>query len=179
MIKLFSIRDQKQQEEKTGVKKIQSAQLRVQKDMSKLELPGTCKIEFPNGPDDIMNFNITISPEEGYYKGASFVFSFAIPPEYPHVAPKVLCTTKIFHPNIDWEGKICLNILREDWKPILDIGSVVYGLNFLMMDPNPEDPLNKEAAEIMKQDLAKFEDYVNRSLRGQRVLNRDFDRLIK
>ncbi len=43
----------------------------------------------------------------------------------------------------DWDGKICLNILREDWKPILDVGAVVYGLNFIMMDPNPEDPLNK------------------------------------
>ncbi len=37
-------------------------------------------------------------------------------------------SSQVYHPNIDLEGKICLNILREDWKPVLSISSVVYGL---------------------------------------------------
>lgn len=41
--------------------------------------------------------------------------------------------TQVYHPNIDTEGNICLNILREDWKPVLSINSVVYGLNFLFL----------------------------------------------
>ncbi len=53
----------------------------------------------------------------------------------------LLCLTllraQVYHPNIDHEGKICLNILREDWKPVLSISSVVYGLQFLFLDPNP------------------------------------------
>ena len=40
---------------------------------------------------------------------------------------------QVYHPNIDLEGKICLNILREDWKPVLSISSVVYGLQFLFL----------------------------------------------
>ena len=40
---------------------------------------------------------------------------------------------QVYHPNIDTEGSICLNILREDWKPVLSINSVVYGLNFLFL----------------------------------------------
>ena len=40
---------------------------------------------------------------------------------------------QVYHPNIDTEGNICLNILREDWKPVLSINSVVYGLNFLFL----------------------------------------------
>ena len=38
---------------------------------------------------------------------------------------------EIYHPNINLEGKVCLNILREDWKPVLDINAVIYGLIFL------------------------------------------------
>ena len=52
-------------------------------------------------------------------------------PNYPHEPPKVKCETKVYHPNIDLEGNVCLNILREDWKPVLTINSIVYGLQYL------------------------------------------------
>jgi hypothetical protein len=40
---------------------------------------------------------------------------------------------QVFHPNIDLDGNVCLNILREDWKPVLSINSVIYGLQFLFL----------------------------------------------
>ena len=40
---------------------------------------------------------------------------------------------QVFHPNIDLEGNVCLNILREDWKPVLSINSVLYGLQYLFL----------------------------------------------
>ena len=43
---------------------------------------------------------------------------------------------QVFHPNIDLDGNICLNILREDWKPVLSINSVIYGLQFLFLVRN-------------------------------------------
>ena len=46
--------------------------------------------------------------------------------------PGSICM-QVFHPNIDLEGNICLNILREDWKPVLSINSVLFGLSFLFM----------------------------------------------
>jgi len=75
----------------------------------------------------------------------------------------VLCS-QVFHPNIDLDGNICLNILREDWKPVLSINSVIYGLNFLFLDPNPEDPLNKEAAEMFQNNQRAFESMVAKSI---------------
>jgi len=45
----------------------------------------------------------------------------------------LLSDGQVYHPNIDLEGNICLNILREDWKPVLSINSVLYGLSFLFM----------------------------------------------
>ena len=61
------------------------------------------------------------------------MFSFVVPTGYPHDPPKVRCLTKVYHPNIDREGAVCLNILREDWKPVLTITAIVYGLNFLFL----------------------------------------------
>jgi ubiquitin-conjugating enzyme E2 M len=85
------------------------------------------KTHFPN-PDDILNFKLTIDPDEGMYKGGRFYFDFKINQNFPHDPPKVKCTQKIYHPNIDLEGNVCLNILREDWKPVLNLNAVVVGL---------------------------------------------------
>lgn len=79
---------------------------------------------------------------------------------------RVKCKTHhVFHPNIDLEGNVCLNILREDWKPVLSINSVVYGLDFLFLDPNPEDPLNKEAAAMLRDQPRQFEQVVRQGIR--------------
>lgn len=85
------------------------------------------KTKFPN-PDDILNFTLQIDPDEGMYKGGAFFFDFVINQNFPHDPPKVKCTQKIYHPNIDLEGNVCLNILREDWKPVLDLNAVIIGL---------------------------------------------------
>lgn len=85
------------------------------------------RTDFAN-PDDILNFTLTIDPDEGMYKGGSFKFTFVISSNYPHDPPKVKCTQKIYHPNIDLEGNVCLNILREDWKPVLNLNAVVVGM---------------------------------------------------
>lgn len=82
---------------------------------------------FPN-PDDILNFTLTIEPDEGLYKAGVFHFTFAVNQNFPHDPPKVKCTQKIYHPNIDLEGNVCLNILREDWKPVLNLNAVIIGL---------------------------------------------------
>lgn len=50
---------------------------------------------------------------------------------------------KIFHPNIEVNGAVCLNILREDWNPVLSLNSVIIGLQLLFTEPSIDDPLNK------------------------------------
>jgi ubiquitin-conjugating enzyme E2 M len=56
-----------------------------------------------------------------------------------------LLVSQIYHPNVDLEGNVCLNILREDWKPVLNLNSVMVGLQYLFLEPNADDPLNKGA----------------------------------
>ena len=92
-----------------------------------------------------------------------------IPFTYPHDPPKATCLTKIYHPNIDREGAVCLNILRADWKPVLGVNAVILGLIFLFIEPNPTDPLNLEAAEVLRSNPQEFNRRVARSLRGETI----------
>lgn len=96
-------------------------------DLQELTLGNTMKMSFPN-PDDILNFTLSIEPDEGMYKGGVFHFNFSVNQNFPHDPPKVKCTQKIYHPNIDLEGNVCLNILREDWKPVLNLNAVIVGM---------------------------------------------------
>lgn len=167
MIKLFSVKDKQKKEAAAvaaGKPKQSAGELRLNKDLTELSLPGNININFPEGKEKPMHFEITIRPDEGFYRNGKFLFDFQISTGYPYDAPKVKCKTKVYHPNIDLEGNICLNILREDWKPVLSISSVVYGLQFLFLDPNPEDPLNKEAAVKFQENQRNFESTVQRSI---------------
>merc|ERR1712015_426229 len=181
MLNLFSLKAEKKEEGKQGAstkKRASAAQLRITKDLSELELPKTCKTEFED-PDDLLNFRLVISPDEGFYRGGKFVFTFKINPNYPHEPPKVKCATKVYHPNIDLEGNVCLNILREDWKPVLTINSIVYGLQYLFLEPNPEDPLNKEAAQELQSNRRVFELNVQKTMKGGHINGVYFERCLK
>ncbi|XP_026436935.1 NEDD8-conjugating enzyme Ubc12-like [Papaver somniferum] len=114
-------------------------------------LPQSTKISFPNGNDEMMNFEVSIRPDEVYTTGSGkFEFTFQVSPTYPHEAPKVKCKTNVYHPNIELEGNVCLNILREDWKPVLNINTIIYGLKYPFTNPNQEDPSNHEAAAVLR-----------------------------
>lgn len=149
----------------TGSVVPKAGHIRVQKDINDLDTPPSMLVTFPD-PDDIMNFKISISPEEGYYHTGTFSFSVSVPEEYPHKPPKVKCNTLVYHPNIDLDGNVCLNILRQDWKPVLSLSSILYGLQLLFLEPNPDDPLNKDAANLLKRDTLAFHRNVAASVRG-------------
>lgn len=52
-----------------------------------------------------------------YNKGA-FRIEINFPAEYPFKPPKITFRTKIYHPNIDEKGQVCLPIISaENWKP--------------------------------------------------------------
>ncbi|KAI1434274.1 ubiquitin-conjugating enzyme [Xylaria sp. CBS 124048] len=179
MLKIWSMKKEQQKQENADAaggkkKKVTAAQLRVQKDLSELSLGTTMKTEFPN-PDDILNFILEIQPDEGVYTGGKFTFTFNMSQSYPHEPPKVRCQQKIYHPNIDLEGKVCLNILREDWKPVLNLNAVIVGLQFLFLEPNASDPLNQEAADDLRASRDNFRRNVRVSMAGGTVRGTEYD----
>jgi len=151
--------EQKEEEKKQGNSgpKRAAGALRLQIDFQDLNLPEMCKLEVPN-KEKIQTFYILIQPDKGYWKDHQYKFKFVVPDDYPHKPPKVTLNKppSCYHPNIDVGGAVCLNLLKEGWKPILTITQIVFGLLFLFTDPNPSDPLNHEAAESLRTNKAAF-----------------------
>ena len=178
MLKLFGKKterdkeeDKKQEESGQPVvahtKKKSPGEYRMMKEVAELDLPTHAEVNFPDEAN-IMKFEVFVdlTKEECLWKGGKYKFTVAVSPNYPHEAPKCHCETTIYHPNIDLQGNVCLNILRADWKPVLGINAVILGLIFLFIEPNPNDPLNKDAAELMRTNEAVFREKVRKSMKG-------------
>ncbi|GAY37712.1 hypothetical protein CUMW_031150 [Citrus unshiu] len=108
--------------------------------------------------DDMFHWQATImGPSDSPFAGGVFLVSIHFPPDYPFKPPKVAFRTKVFHPNINSNGSICLDILKEQWSPALTISKVLLSICSLLTDPNPDDPLVPEIAHMYKTDRAKYE----------------------
>lgn len=92
---------------------------------------------FPNADGNLLNWTATISgPEATYYEGLTFKLSFAFPSNYPYAPPTVLFKTPIYHPNVDFSGRICLDILKDKWSAVYNVQSILLSLQTLLGDPN-------------------------------------------
>ncbi|KAB2083709.1 hypothetical protein ES319_A05G287000v1 [Gossypium barbadense] len=134
------------------------ASKRITKELKDLQKdpPVSCSA----GPvgDDMFHWQATITgPADSPYAGGVFLVSIHFPPDYPFKPPKVSFKTKVYHPNINSNGSICLDILKEQWSPALTIPKVLLSICSLLADPNPDDPLEPEIAHTYKTDRAKYE----------------------
>ncbi|KAF3959386.1 hypothetical protein CMV_015795 [Castanea mollissima] len=129
--------------------------LKELKDLQK-DPPTSCSA----GPvaEDMFHWQATImGPPDSPYAGGVFLVTIHFPPDYPFKPPKVAFRTKVFHPNINSNGSICLDILKEQWSPALTISKVLLSICSLLTDPNPDDPLVPEIAHMYKTDRSKYE----------------------
>lgn len=101
--------------------------------------------------------------------GGVFRLELFLPEDYPMAPPKVRFLTKIYHPNIDKLGRICLDILKgmcfcvytclpthritllDKWSPALQIRTVLLSIQALLSAPNPDDPLANDVAQHWKE----------------------------
>ncbi|XP_059448424.1 ubiquitin-conjugating enzyme E2 11-like [Corylus avellana] len=132
---------------------------RIQKELKEIEKnpPDFCSAGMVGG--DIRRWQATIiGPPGTPFVGGIFKLSLTFPPKYPMKPPEVTFKTKIYHPNIDRNGNICFNILKDDWSPAYTISAVLVSLCSLLSSPNPEDPLEPQIAAVFLKNKVQYEE---------------------
>ena len=132
---------------------------RLQKELADLnkDPPANCSAG-PASEKELYHWLATImGPEGSPYAGGIFQLNIVFPTDYPFKPPKINFTTKVYHPNINANGSICLDILKDQWSPALTISKVLLSISSLLTDPNPDDPLVPDIAHIYKTNRSKYE----------------------
>jgi ubiquitin-conjugating enzyme E2 D len=122
----------------------------------KSDPPSNCSAG-PIGSDIYQWEAVILGPEDSPYTGGVFKLRIQFPVDYPFKPPHIQFLTKIYHPNINSAGMICLDILKGQWSPALTISKVLLSICSLLTDPNPKDPFVPEIAHIYMEKRDEYE----------------------
>ncbi|XP_036591924.1 ubiquitin-conjugating enzyme E2 C-like isoform X3 [Trichosurus vulpecula] len=93
------------------------------------------------------------------YEDLRYKLSLEFPSGYPYNAPTVKFVTPCYHPNVDTQGNICLDILKDKWSALYDVRTILLSIQSLLGEPNIDSPLNTHAAELWTNPTA-FKKYL-------------------
>lgn len=123
---------------------------------------------------EIEGFSGTIY--EGYILTAEMLF----PSDYPLSPPRVLFTTKMYHPNIYDDGRVCISILHtaqtdphtdehatEQWSPVQSVRTILLSIMLMLSEPNTNSPANLDASIHYRNSKEAYEEYVKTKILSQ------------
>jgi ubiquitin-conjugating enzyme E2 D/E len=134
------------------------AKVRIQKELDDFAKHDyeNISVEMPSSENLHELKALIIGASDTPYYGGIFRLNIVLPKEYPYKPPNVKFETKMFHPNIGVNGDICLDILKNEWSPVLTISRVLLSICSLLSDCNANSPLNSEAANLYKTNRAEY-----------------------
>jgi ubiquitin-protein ligase len=92
-------------------------------------------------------------PDGSPFDGGTFALTIQLSHQYPFEPPLVRFVTPIYHPNIDSEGRICLDLLKSEWTPSSNINNILLSIRMLMESPNGQDGLVADITEEFNRDI--------------------------
>lgn len=114
-----------------------------------LDLPNQCIII-------IIIITPSRRPAETPFEDGTFKLILEFDESYPNKPPTVRFISRMFHPNVYTDGKLCLDILQNRWSPTYDVGAVLTSIQSLLHDPNPNSPANAEAASLYTENRKEY-----------------------
>ena len=123
---------------------------RLQKEIKNLKMnPSSNYSAGPIDSKDLTVWQATIfGPIDSPFEGGTFKFKIKFPNKYPHEPPKITVDTKIYHPNFSGD-RICMSTLdRDGWSSALEVSELLLSICSLLDAPNPNSPLNSDAADL-------------------------------
>jgi len=131
---------------------------RIEKETQKLASEPPPGVGATPAPDNYRHFQIIMAGPQGTpYDSGTYKLELFLPEGYPMEPPKVRFLTKIYHPNIDKLGRICLDVLKDKWSPALQIRTVLLSIQALLSSPEPDDPLDTTVADHFKNNRKEAE----------------------
>ena len=115
-------------------------------------------------------------PEDSLYEGGYFKAVLEFPDDFPNNPPNMTFKSKMWHPNIYSDGKVCISILHapgmdamnsaekpeEKWRPIIGVESIIMSVISMLNDPNIESPANLDASVMFRDDIKAYNKEVRR-----------------
>ena len=135
-----------------------AATRRLQKELGDIRKSGMkCFQQLDVDEKNILKWSGLLCPDAAPYNQGAFRIDIDFPPEYPFKPPKVTFRTKIYHPNVDEKGQVCLSIVSvENWKPATKTDQVIQALVKMINEPEPDHPLRGDLAEEFLKEKKKF-----------------------
>jgi ubiquitin-protein ligase len=109
------------------------------------------------GEADIRGWQATLGGLPFPYEGGTWMLTIDFPSDYPFKPPKVRFATRIYHCNINNDGAICMDILKENWSPAISIPALLTSIRSLLFNPNPDDPLDACKAQRYRENRIQYE----------------------
>ncbi|GBE61453.1 ubiquitin-conjugating enzyme [Babesia ovata] len=134
------------------------ARRRIVQDISKVTKDPPDGVRAEPFDDNMMVCHAVITgPKDTLWETGSFHLLVRFTEDYPTKPPKIKFLSKIYHPNVYSDGRICLDILQNQWTAIYDISAILMSIQSLLSDPNIKSPANTEAATMLEQDRVAYD----------------------
>lgn len=144
---------------RSGKKKTMVDSVRIQRELSHFNKDHSAsKMSLVPAGDNLTHLTATIpGPISTPYEGGTFKIDITLPDGYPFVPPKMKFITKLWHPNISSvNGAICLDILKDQWSPALNLKTALLSLQALLSTPEPRDPQDAIVARQYLNEYSTF-----------------------
>jgi ubiquitin-protein ligase/Mg-chelatase subunit ChlD len=134
-----------------------AATKRILKEFADIQQRPDDRIQVYIAEGDVLSWKTVLKGrDEGPYKGTYYMLTFQFPQDYPFSPPKVRFVTPIYHCNVNKDGALCLDILKDQWSPALTTQKVLLSIDSLLGCPNADDPLDAFKAQLYRTDRAKY-----------------------